>query len=133
MQRVTKYPLLLSRLLKVTPAGHRDRVALQQSRQRVEHHLEQLNADSAAAAAAAAAAGRDSNNAARLWRRISMINVAGTKKIAMDGAGQLDVLGNTTWGIRKVCTYACVFIHSKWSTDYNSEICLKIDLSKSSV
>ncbi len=88
MQRVTKYPLLLSRLLKVTPAHHADRAALQQSRQRIEHHLESMNQEA-----------RDSNNSTtKLWRRISMINVASYRK--MDN--QLDVLGNTTWGIRKV-------------------------------
>ena len=39
VQRVTKYPLLLSRLLKVTPSHHEDRPALQESRERIEHHL----------------------------------------------------------------------------------------------
>ncbi len=43
MQRVTKYPLLLSRLLKVTPSHHPDRAALQEARERVEHHLEHMN------------------------------------------------------------------------------------------
>ncbi len=43
VQRVTKYPLLLSRLLKVTPSHHPDRAALQESRERVEHHLEHMN------------------------------------------------------------------------------------------
>ena len=86
MQRVTKYPLLLSRLLKVTPAHHEDRSALQESRERIEHHLENVNQEA-----------RDTNST-RLWRRISMINVSSYRK--MDS--QLDVLGNTTWGIRKV-------------------------------
>jgi hypothetical protein len=40
---VTKYPLLLSRLLKVTPAHHEDRSALQESRERIEHALEHMN------------------------------------------------------------------------------------------
>ena len=86
VQRVTKYPLLLSRLLKVTPAHHEDRSALQESRERIEHHLENMNQEA-----------RDTNST-RLWRRISMINVSSYRK--MDS--QLDVLGNTTWGIRKV-------------------------------
>ena len=89
MQRVTKYPLLLSRLLKVTPAHHEDRGALQESRERIEHHLENMNQEA-----------RDTNST-RLWRRISMINVSSYRK--MDS--QLDVLGNTTWGIRKVNIY----------------------------
>ena len=88
VQRVTKYPLLLSRLLKVTPAHHLDRSALQESRERIEHHLENMNQEA-----------RDTNST-RLWRRISMINVSSYRK--MDS--QLDVLGNTTWGIRKVNT-----------------------------
>ena len=89
VQRVTKYPLLLSRLLKVTPAHHEDRGALQESRERIEHHLENMNQEA-----------RDTNST-RLWRRISMINVSSYRK--MDS--QLDVLGNTTWGIRKVNIY----------------------------
>eukprot|EP00093_Oithona_nana_P004037 04037.XXX_125430_123521_1 [CDS] Oithona nana genome sequencing. len=86
VQRVTKYPLLLSRLLKVTPAHHEDRSALQEGRERIEHHLENMNQEA-----------RDTNST-RLWRRISMINVSSYRK--MDS--QLDVLGNTTWGIRKM-------------------------------
>ena len=86
VQRVTKYPLLLSRLLKVTPSHHEDRTSLQESRENIEHHLEHMNQET-----------RDSSST-RLWRRISMINVSSYRK--MDN--QLDVLGNTTWGIRKV-------------------------------
>ena len=86
VQRVTKYPLLLSRLLKVTPGHHGDRSYLQLSRERIEHHLEHMNQEA-----------RD-NSSTKLWRSISMINVSSYRK--MDN--QLDVLGNTTWGIRKV-------------------------------
>ena len=69
VQRVTKYPLLLSRLLKVTPAHHLDRSALQESRERIEHHLENMNQEA-----------RDTNST-RLWRRISMINVSSYRKM----------------------------------------------------
>ena len=86
VQRVTKYPLLLSRLLKVTPSHHEDRAALQESRERIEHHLEHMNQEA-----------RDQSTT-KLWRRISMINVSSYRKLD----NQLDVLGNTTWGIRKV-------------------------------
>merc|ERR1712141_192535 len=94
VQRVTKYPLLLSRLLKVTPAHHQDRSSLQESRERIEHHLENMNQEA-----------RDTNST-RLWRRISMINVSSYRK--MDS--QLDVLGNTTWGIRKVIFYPLTYV-----------------------
>jgi len=69
VQRVTKYPLLLSRLLKVTPAHHEDRSALQEGRERIEHHLENMNQEA-----------RDTNST-RLWRRISMINVSSYRKM----------------------------------------------------
>ena len=91
---MTKYPLLLSRLLKVTPAHHEDRSALQEGRERIEHHLENMNQEA-----------RDTNST-RLWRRISMINVSSYRK--MDS--QLDVLGNTTWGIRKVIFYPLTYV-----------------------
>ena len=57
----------------------------QAARERIEHHLEHMNAEAS------------SNSATKLWRRISMINVSSYRKID----NQLDVLGNTTWGIRK--------------------------------
>ncbi len=43
VQRVTKYPLLLSRLLKVTPAGHADRAAIRLAKEKIESALEQMN------------------------------------------------------------------------------------------
>ena len=43
MQRVTKYPLLLSRLLKVTPARHKDRNTIKYAKERIEAALEQMN------------------------------------------------------------------------------------------
>ena len=43
MQRVTKYPLLLTRLQKVTPAHHKDREALRHARDKIESALEQMN------------------------------------------------------------------------------------------
>ncbi len=44
MQRVTKYPLLLARLLKVTPACRQaDRKALRTAREKIEAALEQMN------------------------------------------------------------------------------------------
>ncbi len=86
---MTKYPLLLSRLLKVTPAHHDDRLALQESRERIEHNLEHMNQETR---------GDGTAGTTKLWRRISMINVASYKKLD----SQLDILGNTTWGIRKM-------------------------------
>ncbi len=45
------------------------------------------------------------NGAGKLWRRISLMNVAGYRK-QLEMGGQIgDVLGNTTWGIRKVGCY----------------------------
>lgn len=43
VQRVTKYPLLLSRLHKVTPYHHQDREALREAQQKIELHLEHIN------------------------------------------------------------------------------------------
>ncbi len=55
------------------------------------------------AAAAAAAAGGAVGG--RLWRRISLMSVASYSRqmeMAAAAGGIGDVLGNTTWGIRKV-------------------------------
>ena len=45
MQRVTKYPLLLARLLKVTPGHHKDRENIREAQTRIEAALEQINKD----------------------------------------------------------------------------------------
>ena len=45
VQRVTKYPLLLARLLKVTPGNHKDRDNIREAQTRIESALEQINKD----------------------------------------------------------------------------------------
>ena len=49
IQRVTKYPLLLSRLRNVTPASHESNSLLAEAQERIELHLEHMNAVSAGA------------------------------------------------------------------------------------
>ena len=102
VQRVTRYPLLLGRLLTVTPGHYEDRGSLQAAREQIEHHLEHMNQ---------ATQGDGVNGGAgstKMWRRISMINVSSYRK--MDN--QLDVLGNTTWGFRKVHISLLLWIQS---------------------
>lgn len=43
LQRVTKYPLLLSRIIKVTHECHPDHTRLREAKSRVESHLEHIN------------------------------------------------------------------------------------------
>eukprot|EP00092_Neocalanus_flemingeri_P003468 GFUD01003717.1.p1 GENE.GFUD01003717.1~~GFUD01003717.1.p1 ORF type:complete len:1661 (+),score=297.05 GFUD01003717.1:288-5270(+) len=86
VQRVTRYPLLLSRLLKVTPSQHNDKDALQESRELIEQGLDSMNQE----------ATRDSGTT-KLWRRISMINPPYRRS-----ENQIDLLGSTTWGVRKM-------------------------------
>ena len=43
VQRVTKYPLLLSRLHKVTPAANPDRQEILAAKERIEAALERMN------------------------------------------------------------------------------------------
>ncbi|XP_028292103.1 intersectin-2-like [Gouania willdenowi] len=43
LQRVTKYPLLLSRIIKLTPECHPDYARLREAKSRVESHLEHIN------------------------------------------------------------------------------------------
>ena len=86
VQRVTRYPLLLSRLLKVTPGGHSDKEALQESREMLEQGLDTMNQET----------NRDTGTT-KLWRRISMINTNNRRT-----ENQIDLLGSTTWGVRKV-------------------------------
>ncbi|XP_052741651.1 uncharacterized protein LOC112053988 [Bicyclus anynana] len=63
VQRVTKYPLLLSRLYRATPTCASEREEVKAAQRCVESRLEEINA----AAAAAAAAARD----VPLWRRLA--------------------------------------------------------------
>jgi hypothetical protein len=43
VQRVTKYPLLLSRLYKVTPSHHTDKNDIKSAQDKIEAALEQMN------------------------------------------------------------------------------------------
>nr|CAD7439330.1 unnamed protein product [Timema bartmani] len=63
VQRVTKYPLLLARLYKVTPSHHEGRELLKQAQHKIELHLEHMNAEA-----------KDFTST-KLWRRISIINL----------------------------------------------------------
>jgi hypothetical protein len=63
VQRVTKYPLLLNRLYKVTPYHHRDREVLKSAQQKVELHLEHINQQTKSAPT-------------KIWRRISNLSVS---------------------------------------------------------
>ncbi|XP_059488390.1 uncharacterized protein LOC132204126 [Neocloeon triangulifer] len=67
VQRVTKYPLLLSRLYKTTPPHHEARELLKQAQQKIEAHLEHMNAEA------------KEISSTKLWRRISIINVPGRR------------------------------------------------------
>ena len=43
VQRVTKYPLLLSRLHKVTPSHHEDKNNIKSAQDKIEAALDQMN------------------------------------------------------------------------------------------
>lgn len=58
MQRVTKYPLLLARLHKVTPPQLEGRAALKQAQEKIELHLNHMNQEA-------------KDIPTKLWRRIS--------------------------------------------------------------
>ncbi|KAG8178772.1 hypothetical protein JTE90_016637 [Oedothorax gibbosus] len=64
VQRVTKYPLLLSRLYKVTPYHHKDREALREAQLKIELHLEHINQQTKGV------------SGTKIWRRISNISAA---------------------------------------------------------
>ncbi|XP_035216680.1 rhoGEF domain-containing protein gxcJ-like [Stegodyphus dumicola] len=64
VQRVTRYPLLLSRLHKVTPIHHKDRSALKEAQQKVELHLEHINQQTKGV------------GGTKIWRRISNISAS---------------------------------------------------------
>ena len=65
VQRVTKYPLLLNRLYKVTPYHHKDRESLRDAQLRAELHLEHINQQTK---------GISATN--KIWRRISNLSPA---------------------------------------------------------
>ena len=58
MQRVTKYPLLLARLYKVTPSHLEGREQLKQAQEKIELHLNHINQEA-------------KDVPTKLWRRIS--------------------------------------------------------------
>lgn len=58
VQRVTKYPLLLARLYKVTPLHHESRELLRDAQHKIELHLSHMNSET-------------KDVPSKLWRRIS--------------------------------------------------------------
>ncbi|XP_074598647.1 uncharacterized protein LOC141853263 [Brevipalpus obovatus] len=75
VQRVTKYPLLLNRLYKVTPVNHKDREALRSAQQKVEIHLEHINQKT-----------KGSTAPTKIWRKFS--HLSGNRRMMngpMDG------------------------------------------------
>ncbi|XP_076335715.1 uncharacterized protein LOC143238939 isoform X2 [Tachypleus tridentatus] len=62
VQRVTKYPLLLNRLYKVTPHHHQDRGTLKEAQLKVNLHLEHINQQTKGV------------GGTKIWRRISNIS-----------------------------------------------------------
>lgn len=74
VQRVTKYPLLLNRLYKVTAYHHKDREALRDAQLKVELHLEHINQQTK---------GISATN--KIWRRIS--NLSGQTGTGGGGSG----------------------------------------------
>ncbi|KAI4469964.1 rho guanine nucleotide exchange factor at 64c isoform a [Holotrichia oblita] len=61
VQRVTKYPLLLARLYKVTPSHHETREQLKEAQHKIELHLNHMNSET-------------KDVPSKLWRRISSNN-----------------------------------------------------------
>lgn len=59
VQRVTKYPLLLARLYKVTPIHHETREKLKDAQHKIELHLNHMNSET-------------KDVPSKLWRRIGM-------------------------------------------------------------
>ncbi|XP_076373084.1 uncharacterized protein LOC143257921 [Tachypleus tridentatus] len=64
VQRVTKYPLLLTRLYKVTPIHHPDKETIKEAKQKVELHLEHINQQTKGV------------SETKIWRRISNISTS---------------------------------------------------------
>ncbi|RWS14427.1 uncharacterized protein B4U79_13957 [Dinothrombium tinctorium] len=78
VQRVTKYPLLLNRLYKVTPYHHQDREALREAQQKVELHLEHINQQTKGTAAPT-----------RIWRRISNLSASNRRLANIEDIGDI--------------------------------------------
>ena len=115
VQRVTKYPLLLNRLYKVTPYHHKDREALRDAQLKVELHLEHINQQTK---------GISATN--KIWRRISSLSSTGPVigsnsnssnnrrgMITAEDIGYIK-LRNTAMQVLKWDRDEAQFIHSGW-------------------
>ena len=93
VQRVTKYPLLLSRLYKVTPAHHSDKNDIKLAQDKIEAALEQMNKDA-----------KDVVNSSKLWKRLQpMISSSGNNSPSKKSdSGQDDI---STLKLRKVSKF----------------------------
>ncbi|XP_022249850.1 uncharacterized protein LOC106466179 isoform X2 [Limulus polyphemus] len=77
VQRVTKYPLLLTRLYKVTPFHHGDRETIKEAKQKVELHLEHINEQTKGV------------GETKIWRRISNISSSNRRLSNGDDIGNI--------------------------------------------
>ncbi|XP_054706141.1 myosin-M heavy chain-like [Uloborus diversus] len=79
VQRVTKYPLLLNRLYKVTPYHHKDREALREAQLKIELHLEQINQQTKGI------------TGTKIWRRISNISATHRRSVNVSEIGSIQL------------------------------------------
>ncbi|CAL1266275.1 unnamed protein product [Larinioides sclopetarius] len=79
VQRVTKYPLLLNRLYKVTPYHHKDREALREAQLKIELHLEHINQQTKGI------------TGTKIWRRISNISATHRRSTNISDIGSIQL------------------------------------------
>ncbi|KAH9415232.1 hypothetical protein DERP_006324 [Dermatophagoides pteronyssinus] len=72
VQRITKYPLLLNRLVKVTPRHYADYDSLRETQMKLEIHLDNINQKTKGSIAA---------TTSRIWRRISNLSSSASMRI----------------------------------------------------
>nr|XP_027201963.1 probable serine/threonine-protein kinase DDB_G0282963 [Dermatophagoides pteronyssinus] len=72
VQRITKYPLLLNRLVKVTPRHYADYDSLRETQMKLEYHLDNINQKTKGSIAA---------TTSRIWRRISNLSSSASMRI----------------------------------------------------
>lgn len=81
VQRITRYPLLLNRLYKVTAYHHKDRETLRDAQLRVELHLEHINQQTK---------GVGATN--KIWRRISNLSTPVTHRRGLINAEDIGTM-----------------------------------------
>ncbi|KAH7962846.1 hypothetical protein HPB52_018258 [Rhipicephalus sanguineus] len=115
VRKLRRYPLLLSRLFKVTPYSHQDRESLRDAQLQVQLHLERINQLTR------------EGNPTKIWRRISSISVNPRRAQNNVGVGsiklrKLPASGSSGRSVRFAALHGLLAVLGRPNSNYRPDL-----------